>query len=96
VSKDLPNDRRVFDAGNDLDGTTTFTASFDVDTENSLQSLRPSHRCPALGGVWSSGEYWSANAYQFQWNADRVWGFNNGLDRVEWNDSLALPRSTPD
>lgn len=28
-------DRQIFHAGNDLDGTTTFAASFDVDTENS-------------------------------------------------------------
>jgi hypothetical protein len=31
-----------------------------------------------------SGEYWSSNDYQFQWNAAWVWSFETGLDRVEW------------
>jgi hypothetical protein len=30
------------------------------------------------------GEYWSANDYQFQWDAAWVWSFHTGLDRVEW------------
>ena len=34
-----------------------------------------------------AGEYWSGNDYQFQWNAAWVWGFQNGLDRVEWKAS---------
>jgi hypothetical protein len=34
-----------------------------------------------------SAEYWSGNDYQFQWDAAWVWGFQNGLDRVEWKKS---------
>jgi len=33
------------------------------------------------------GEYWSANDYQFQWDAAWVWSFLTGLDRVEWKRS---------
>ena len=44
------------------------------------------------------GEYWSANDYQFQWNAAWVWSFHNGLDRVEWKASprhVRLVRGQP-
>jgi hypothetical protein len=34
---------RVFDTGNDLDNTTTFTTGFYFDIEHTLQSLCPSH-----------------------------------------------------
>jgi hypothetical protein len=34
-----------------------------------------------------SGDYWSANDYQFQWNTAWLWGFANGLDRVEWKET---------
>jgi hypothetical protein len=44
------NYHRIFDAGNDLDGTTAFTAGFDVYVENTLQSLRPAHVHVAFGG----------------------------------------------
>jgi len=39
-----------------------------------------------------AGEYWSGNDYQFQWDAAWVWGFQTGLDRVEWKKS---PRFVP-
>lgn len=39
-----------------------------------------------------SGEYWSSNDYQFQWNTAWVWGFGNGLDRVEWKHSPRFVR----
>jgi hypothetical protein len=45
-----------------------------------------------------AAEYWSANDYQFQWDAAWVWGFNNGLDRVEWKKSpryVRLVRGEP-
>ena len=38
------------------------------------------------------GEYWSANDYQFQWNAAWLWNFNTGLDRVEWKQSPRYAR----
>jgi Protein of unknown function (DUF1566) len=44
------------------------------------------------------GEYWSGNDYQFQWNAAWVWGFHNGLDRVEWKKTpryVRLVRGEP-
>jgi hypothetical protein len=44
------------------------------------------------------GEYWSANDYQFQWNAAWVWSFRTGLDRVEWKHSpryVRLVRGQP-
>lgn len=34
-----------------------------------------------------SGEYWSANDYQFHWDTAWLWNFENGLDRVEWKSS---------
>jgi hypothetical protein len=34
-----------------------------------------------------SGEYWSANDYQFHWDTAWLWNFGNGLDRVEWKSS---------
>ncbi len=39
-----------------------------------------------------SGEYWSANDYQFQYDTAWVWGFHNGLDRVEWKNSPRFVR----
>jgi hypothetical protein len=45
-----------------------------------------------------SGEYWSGNDYQFQWNTAWLWNFGNGLDRVEWKHSpryVRLVRGTP-
>lgn len=38
------------------------------------------------------GEYWSANDYQFQWNAAWLWNFQTGLDRVEWKQSPRFVR----
>ncbi|HLF31403.1 MAG TPA: DUF1566 domain-containing protein [Xanthomonadales bacterium] len=38
------------------------------------------------------GEYWSANDYQFQWDAAWVWSFHNSLDRVEWKKSPRFVR----
>jgi hypothetical protein len=43
VSKYLVDHRRVFDAGNDADITAAFTASFNVDVEYTLESLRPAY-----------------------------------------------------
>ncbi len=34
-----------------------------------------------------SGDYWSSNDYQFQWNTAWLWSFENGLDRVEWKET---------
>ena len=34
-------------------------------------------------------EYWSSNDYQFQYDSAWVWGYQTGLDRVEWKK---LPR----
>lgn len=39
-----------------------------------------------------AGEYWSANDYQFQWNAAWLWSFAIGLDRVEWKQSARYVR----
>ena len=36
VTKDLIDDHRVFNAGNDFDGTTAFEAGFDIDIEYTL------------------------------------------------------------
>ena len=41
--ENLFNDRRIFDTGNNLDGTATILTGFNVDIEYALQSLRPSH-----------------------------------------------------
>ena len=55
VSEYLVDHRRVFDTGDDADITTAFAAGFDIDMENTFESLCPCHRCAALGGrlVWS-------------------------------------------
>ena len=45
-----------------------------------------------------AAEYWSANDYQFQWDAAWVWSFKTGLDRVEWKRSpryVRLVRGQP-
>ena len=39
-----------------------------------------------------SGEYWSANDYQFQYNAAWRWSFEFGHDRVEWKKEPARIR----
>lgn len=39
-----------------------------------------------------SGDYWSGNDYQFQWNTAWLWGFANGLDRVEWKETANYVR----
>jgi len=39
-----------------------------------------------------SGDYWSSNDYQFQWNTAWLWNFGNGLDRVEWKASPGFVR----
>lgn len=44
------------------------------------------------------GEYWSGNDYQFQYDSAWLWGFQSGLDRVEWKRSaryLRLVRGQP-
>lgn len=45
-----------------------------------------------------SGEYWSGNDYQFQYDAAWVWNFQNAMDRVEWKRSpryVRLVRGEP-
>jgi hypothetical protein len=39
-----------------------------------------------------SGDYWSSNDYQFQWNTAWLWNFGNGLDRVEWKETPGFVR----
>jgi len=39
-----------------------------------------------------SGDYWSSNDYQFQWNTAWLWNFGNGLDRVEWKETPGYVR----
>ena len=40
----------VFDAGDDLDGTATAGAGFDVDVKDTLEAVRPCHGAMALNG----------------------------------------------
>ena len=50
VGEYLLDDHWVLNAGNHFDGAAAFRARFDVDIENPLQSLGPSHRGTAFGG----------------------------------------------
>lgn len=45
-----------------------------------------------------SGGYWSGTTYRFQRDAAWLWGFDHGLDRVDWKSSayhLRLVRGAP-
>ncbi len=44
--------RCIFDAGVDLYGAAVVATGFDVDLEDPLQTLRPSHGDAAFGGRW--------------------------------------------
>ena len=44
VIEDLPDHRRVFDAGNHLHRAGAFATGLNVDIENTLEALRPGHR----------------------------------------------------
>ena len=50
VGEYLVNDQWIFNAGDDFDGATAFTARFDVDIEHPFEPLCPGHGCPAFGG----------------------------------------------
>jgi hypothetical protein len=50
VIKDLRERLRVFDTGDDLDGTVAFAVCLNLDVEYAFQSLRPSHGGTPLGG----------------------------------------------
>ena len=39
------NHRRLFDDGDDLQGTATLRAVFEVDIEHALEQARPAHAC---------------------------------------------------
>ena len=40
-------------------GTAACAADLDVDREHTLETLRPSHRCPMFGGCWRFTRYFS-------------------------------------
>ena len=46
----LPDDLRIFDAGDDLHGSAAGLASPDIDVEHALEALRPGHDDMAFGG----------------------------------------------
>ena len=46
----LPDDVRIFDAGDNLHGSAAGLASPDIDVEHALEALRPGHDDIALGG----------------------------------------------
>lgn len=50
MGKYLFDHHRVFDTGDDLDGTTAFATGFDVDIEDALEALCPGHGHVAFGG----------------------------------------------
>jgi len=50
VIKDLLDHLRVFDMGDDLDGTAAFAAYLNLDIEYAFQPLRPIHGGTPLGG----------------------------------------------
>jgi hypothetical protein len=52
VIEDLLDHHRIFDTRNDLDGATALTACLDINVENTLESLRPTHRRSPFAGCW--------------------------------------------
>jgi len=58
------------------------------DELGSISDPRRTRTPPTINTVYfpktKPGEYWSANDYQFHWDAAWLWNFGNGLDRVEW------------
>lgn len=58
------------------------------DELGSISDPRKTKTPPTINTLYfpntQSGDYWSSNDYQFQWNTAWLWGFANGLDRVEW------------
>lgn len=61
------------------------------DELGSISDPRKTDSPPTINTTWfphtQSGEYWSANDYQFHWDTAWLWNFGNGLDRVEWKAS---------
>jgi hypothetical protein len=61
------------------------------DELGSISDPRKNAKPPSINIIYfpntRSGDYWSSNDYQFHWNTAWLWGFGNGLDRVEWKES---------
>lgn len=61
------------------------------DELGSISDPRKTNSPPSINTIYfphtQSGDYWSSNDYQFQWNTAWLWNFGNGLDRVEWKES---------
>lgn len=61
------------------------------DELGSISDPRKTATPPTINTVYfpyaQPGEYWSANDYQFHWDAAWLWNFHDGLDRVEWKHS---------
>jgi hypothetical protein len=61
------------------------------DELGSISDPRKTREPPSINTTYfpntQSGEYWSSNDYQFQFDTAWLWNFGNGLDRVEWKRS---------
>jgi hypothetical protein len=66
------------------------------DELGSISDPRKTRTPPTINTIYfpntRSGDYWSSNDYQFQWNTAWLWSFENGLDRVEWKESARYVR----
>jgi len=66
------------------------------DELGSISDPRKSRTPPTINTMYfpytQSGEYWSANDYQFQYDTAWLWNFKDGLDRVEWKKSPRFVR----
>lgn len=66
------------------------------DELGSISDPRKSSTPPTINTQYfphtQSGEYWSANDYQFHWDTAWLWSFGNGMDRVEWKSSPRYAR----
>lgn len=66
------------------------------DELGSISDPRKTSTPPTINTVYfphtQSGDYWSSNDYQFQWDAAWLWNFGNGLDRVDWKHSPGYVR----
>lgn len=51
MSENLPDQRRIFNSGDNPKFSTAIQAGLDVDREHSLEALHPTHRSPRFIGV---------------------------------------------
>ena len=100
ILKYLLNHFRIFNTGNDFDLANTVFADFNVDIENSLQSLHPSHSAVSLcrtlvlpvGIGWFSNELLTALGRRHL-NPSLTFGRKDSMEPREGDVRLGYQRS---